>query len=145
MTNTEMKYYVKITYILPEKWTELTQKVLSNKKFDKEEFIVLFNETFEVLRYCSCEDEVNRGMIQLVKMVSGFIATRFAKLDYYHLAACELADAMLTNCLQYETTDEPISKGKWFRLTSEIDIDFLNVEDELFNFSQDLKWADDIT
>ena len=130
-----------ITDILPDRWWDLTQNVLGNKNFDKTEFIVLFNDTFEVLRYCVCEDSVNKELIELIKNVGGFVATRFTKINYYHLAACELTDAMLTNCLQSETTNEPISKGKWTLLTTKIDVDFLNVDDMLFNFSEDLAWA----
>ena len=130
-----------ITDILPDRWWDLTQNVLGNKNFDKTEFIVLFNDTFEALRYCVCEDSVNKELIELIKNVSGFVATRFTKINYYHLAACELTDAMLTNCLQSETTNEPISKGKWTLLTTKIDVDFLNVDDMLFNFSEDLAWA----
>ena len=131
-----------ITDILPDRWWILTQDVLSDKKFDKEEFIALFKETFEVLRYCTCEDTVNKELIELIKDISGFTATRFAKVDFYHLAACELTDAMLMNCLQGETQIAPITKGKWVLLTSEIDVDFLNVDDMLFNFSEDLAWME---
>ena len=130
-----------VTDILPYSWWNLTQDILSNKKFDKEEFIALFNETFEVLRYCTCEDTVNKELIELIKDVSGFVASRFAKVDCYHLAACELTDAMLTNCLQGETQKEPITKGKWVLLTTEIGVDFMNVDEMLFNFSEDLAWA----
>ena len=131
-----------VTDILPSKWWEVTQTVLGNKKFDRAEFATLFKETFEVLRYCACEDCVSKELIELVKDVSGFVSTRFAKVDYYHLAACELADAMLTNCLQGETQNVPITRGKWVLLTSEIDVDFLRVDDMLFNFFEDLAWAD---
>ena len=130
-----------VTDILPDRWWNLTQDVLSNKKFDKEEFGTLFKETFEVLRHCVCEDCVNRELIELIKDVSGFVATRFAKVNYWHLAACELTDAMLTNCLQGETQKEPITKGKWVLLTTEIGVDFMNVDKMLFNFSEDLAWA----
>ena len=133
-----------VTDILPDRWWNLTQDVLSDKKFNKEEFNALFNETFEVLRYCSCEDTVNKELIELIKDVSGFTATRFAKVDFYHLAACELTDAMFMNCLQGETQKEPITKGKWVLLTSEIDVDFSKVDDMLFNFSQALEWWDGI-
>ena len=129
-----------VTDILPDRWWDFTQNVLGNKTFDKKEFICLFNDTFEVLRYYVCEDIVNRELIQLIKDVSGFVATRFAKVNYWHLAACELTDAMLTNCLQGETQKEPATKGKWVLLTSDIDVDFLNAEDMFFNFSQDLEW-----
>lgn len=131
------------TDILPLRWWDLTLNVLENKTFDEEEFISLFKETFEVLRYCACEDTVNKELIELVKYVSGFIATKFVKVDYNHLAACELADAMLTNCLQSEKQNEPISQGKWTLLTSEIEVDFLAVDAMLFNFSVDLAWVDD--
>ena len=134
----------KVTDILPDRWWNLTQDVLSDKKFNKEEFIALFNETFAVLRYCACEDNVNKELIELIKDVSGFTATRFAKVDFYHLAACELTDAMFMNCLQGETQKEPITKGKWVLLTSEIDVDFSKVDDMLFNFSQALEWWDGI-
>ena len=112
--------------------------------FDKEEFISLFKDTFEVLRYCVCEDCVNKELIELIKNVSGFVGTRFSKVGYDHLAACELTDAMLVNCLQSEKQNDPITKGKWVLLTTEIDVDFLRVDDMLFNFSHDLAWADDI-
>ena len=130
--------------VLPDMWWDLNQAVLSDKKFDKEAFIDLFNETFERLRYCACEDSVNKERIELIKDVCGFVASRFAKVDFYHLAACELTEAMLMNCLQGETQKEPITKGKWVLLTSEIDVDFSKVDDMLFNFSQDLEWWDGI-
>ena len=134
-----------VTDILPDRWWDLTRNVLGNKTFEKREFISLFNETFEVLRYCACEDAVHKELIELIKDVSGFVATRFSKVSYDHLAACELTDAMLVNCLQGERENDPVAKGKWVLLTSEIDVDFLNVDDMLFNFSQDLAWADDIS
>ena len=131
----------KVTDILPSRWWDLTQNVMENKKFDKEEFITLFKETFEVFRYCACEDSVKKELIELVKDVSGFVATRFSKVNYWHLAACELTDAMLTDCLQGDKQDKPLSKGKWILLTTEIDVDFRNVDNMLFNFSEDLAWA----
>ena len=131
----------KVTDILPDRWWNLTRDVLSDKKFDKEEFETLFKETFEVLRHCVCEDCVNKELIELIKNVSGFVATRFAKVNYWHLAACELTDAMLTNCLQGETQKKPMTKGKWVLLTTEIGVDFMNVDEMLFNFSEDLAWA----
>lgn len=139
-----MKIDFNVTDILPSRWWEATQTVLGNKRFDKAEFATLFKETFEVLRYCACEDSVNKELIELIKDASGFTATRFAKVDFYHLAACELTDAMLMNCLQGETQKEPITKGKWVLLTSEIDVDFSKVDDMLFNFSQALEWWDGI-
>ena len=81
-------------------------------------------------------------LVILGTIIGDFVATRFAKVNYYHLAACELTDEMLTNCLQSETQNVPITKGKWVILTSEIDVDFLNVDDMLFDFSEDLAWAD---
>ena len=42
---------------------------------------------------------IKKELIELIKDVSGFVSTRFAKINYEHLAACELTDAMLTNCL----------------------------------------------
>ena len=83
---------------------------------------------------------VNKELIELVKDVSGFVATRFSKVNYWHLAACELTDAMLTNCLQGDKQDEAISKGKWTLLTTEIDVDFLDVENMLSNFADNLAW-----
>ena len=129
------------TDILPLRWWDLTQNVLGNKTFDKDEFISLFKETFEVLRYCACEDSVNKKLIELIKNVSGFVAARFVNESLEHLAACELTDAMLTNCLQSETQKEPISKGNWTLLTTEIEVDFLDVENILFTFNEDLAWA----
>ena len=130
-----------VTDILPEKWWELTQKVLGDKTFDKETFISLFAESFDVFRHCACEDNVDKELINLIKNVSGFVATRFSKVNYWHLAACELTDAMLTNCLQGDKQDEAISKGKWTLLATEIDVDFLDVENMLSNFADDLAWA----
>lgn len=49
-----------VTDILPSRWWEVTQTVLENKKFDRAGFVTLFKETFEVLRYCVCEDTVNK-------------------------------------------------------------------------------------
>ena len=135
-----MKIDFNVTDILPSRWWDLTQNVMENKKFDKAEFITLFKDTFDVFRYCACEDGVNKELIELVKDVSGFVATRFSKVNYWHLAACELTDAMLTNCLQGDKQDESISKGKWTLLTTEIDVDFLDVENMLSNFADDLAW-----
>ena len=137
-----MKIDFNVTDILPSRWWEATQTVLGNKRFDKAEFVTLFKETFELLRYCVCEDCVNKELIELIKNVSGFVATRFAKVNYWHLAACELTDAMLTNCLKGETQKEPLTKGKWVLLTTEISVDFMNVDEMLFNFSQDLEWME---
>ena len=139
-----MKIDFNVTDILPDRWWELTQNVLKNRMFHKEEFISLFKETFEVLRYCACEDTINKELVELVKNVGGFVATRFSKVSYEHLASCELTDAMLVNCLQGEKQAEPISGGVWMLLTSEIEVDFLKADEMLFNFSQDLAWADDI-
>ena len=127
-----------VTDILPTRWWTLTQNVLSNKTFDKEEFVSLFKETFEVLRYCVCEDTVDKGLIELIKDVSGFSATRFAHLNYEHLAACEMAEAMLTNCLQGEQQSEPITKGKWFYVC-EIELDFSDADEALFIVTQDIE------
>ena len=79
-----------VTDILPDRWWNLTQDVLSDKKFDKEAFETLFKETFEVLRYCACEDSVNKELIELIKDVSSFTATRFAKVDFYILQLANL-------------------------------------------------------
>ena len=135
----------KMADVLSDKWWELTKGVLRENTFDKEAFIALFKETFEALRHCSCEDSVDKRLIDLIKNASGFVATRFtrsARLDYDHPAACELTDAMLTNCLQGERRDKPITKGRWTLLTTEIEVDFLKADDMLFNFSVDLAWAD---
>ena len=127
------------TDILPSKWWYFTHDVLSEKKFDSDKFISLFKETFAVLRNCSCEESINKESIELIKDVSGFVSTRFAKINSEHLAACELTDAMLTNCLQSEAVNKPIKSGKWTLLTCEIDINFLDPETELSNFSLDLE------
>ena len=50
-----MKIDFNVTDVLPNKWRELTQSILKDKRFDSETFIPLFKETFEVLRYCACE------------------------------------------------------------------------------------------
>lgn len=129
------------TDILPLKWWYFTHDVLRDKKFDSDEFISLFKETFEVLRNCPCEETIKKELIELIKDMSGFVSTRFAKINYEHLAACELTDAMLTNCLQSETVNKPIKSGKWTLLTCEIDVNFLAPETELFKFTLDLeKW-----
>lgn len=138
-----------VTDILPSRWRELTQNFLNNKNFDKEEFIVLFNETFEVLRYCVCEGSVNRELIELIKNVSGFVGIKYARGSLEQWAACELTDAMLTNCLQCEMKNEPICKGKWTLLTTEIEVDFFDVENMISKFTDLLcaalctGWADD--
>ena len=129
------------TDILSDRWWFITQNVLSDKKFNKEEFKTLFQETFEVLRYCVCEDSVNKELIELIKNISGFGATRLVKVNYHHLAACVLTDAMLTNCLQGETKNEPITKGKWVIWAREVEVDFLDVENMLSNFADDLALA----
>lgn len=132
-----------VTDILPDRWWDLTQNVFGNKTFDKREFISLFNETFEVLRYCACEDAVHKELIELVKNVSGFLATRFSKVGYDHLAACELTDAMLENCLQSETRNWPITKGKWFYVY-EVELDFTKADEALFIVTQDIETWDSI-
>ena len=133
-----MKIDFNVTDILPDKWWELTKNVLSEKKFDVEAFIALFKETFDVLRYCVCEDSVDKGLIELVKDIGGFSATRFAHLSYEHLAACEMAEAMLANCLQGEKQSEPITKGKWFYVC-EIELDFTDVDESLFIVTQEIE------
>jgi hypothetical protein len=128
-----------VTDILPDKWWELTKNVLSEKKFDREAFVELFKDTFEVLRYCACEDRVDKGLIELVKDIGGFSGTRFAHLNYEHLAACELADALLTNCLQCEKNDEP-TMGKWhWCYMCDIELDFSNAEEALFVVTQEIE------
>ena len=81
------------TDILPSKWWYFTHDVLRDKKIDSDEFISLFKETFAVLRNCSCEESINKESIELIKDVSGFVSTRFAKINSEHLAACELTDS----------------------------------------------------
>lgn len=127
------------TDILPSKWWYFTRDVLSEKKFDSDEFISLFKETFEVLRNCPCEETINKELIELIKDVSGFVSTRFAKINYEHLAACELTDAMLTNCLTCGKRKKPIAKGKWNLIASEIDVNFSDPETEFLNFTLDLE------
>ena len=134
-----MKIDFNATDILPFKWWYFTNEVLSDKKFDSNEFISLFKETFEVLKNCSCEKTINKKLIELIKDVSGFVSTRFAKINYEHLAACELTDAMLTNCLTCRKRKKPIAKGKWNLIASEIDINFSDPETELINFTLDLE------
>ena len=127
------------TDILPSKWWYFTHDVLRDKKIDSDEFISLFKETFAVLRNCSCEESIKKESSELIKEVSGFVSTRFAKINSEHLAACELTDAMLTNCLQSEAVNKPIKSGKWTLLTCEIDVNFLALETELSNFTLDLE------
>lgn len=131
-----------ITDILPDKWWELTENVMEKKTFDSEAFVSLFKETFEVLRYCVCEDSIDKGLIELIRDISAFNATRFAKVNYEHLAACELTDAMLINCLQGEKHNEPVTKGKWFYI-SEVELDFSNADDAFFIVLDDIEtWED---
>lgn len=127
-----------VTFILPDKWWELTENVLSEKKFDGEAFIALFKETFDVLRYCVCEDSVDKRLIELVKVIGGFSATRFAHLNYEHLAACELADALLANCLQGDKKDKPITRGTWCYIC-EIELDFSDADEALFVVTQEIE------
>ena len=133
-----MDIFVNVTNTLSSRWLELTKKALRNREnenFDQEEFITLFKDTFEVFRYCTCEDSVNKEMIELVKDVSGFVGTKYARGSLEQWAACELTDAMLTNCLQGEAQAEPVSKVKWTFLTTEIEVDFFDPENMISKFT----------
>jgi hypothetical protein len=132
-----------VTDILPQRWWEFNTAVLGDGVFDYDEFVALFKDTFDVLRHCACEDAVDKELIELIKDVSGFVVTRFTKLNYWHLAACELTDAMLTNCLQGDTKSVPITKGNWMLLTSELVVDFTAPEEMLYNFASELEALDE--
>ena len=132
-----------ITDILPLQWWELTKEISQNKKFEFDSFCELFKETFAAISQYSSEEKIDRDIIELIKDISGFVSTRFSPLSYEHLAACELTDAMLTNCFCGETNSLAEGIGKWCLLTSEIDVDFNSPENEIFNFATDLeKWSE---
>ena len=84
-------------------------------------------------------ESINKELVEVIKVVSKFVSTRFAKINNEHLAACELTDALLTNCLQNETTNEPNQSGKWTILTIKIDINFSDPKTELFKFTLELE------
>ena len=130
-----------ITDILPLQWWEFTKEISQTQKFDCDSFCELFKETFSTISQYSSEEKIDRDIIDLIKNISGFVSTRFSPLSYEHLAACELTDAMLTNCFCGETNSLTNGIGKWYLLTSEIDVDFNDPENEILNFATDLeKW-----
>ena len=130
-----------ITDILPLQWWEFTKEVSQNKKFDSESFCEIFKETFTAISQCSSNEKNDRDTIDLIKNIGGFVSTRFLPLSWEHLAACELTDAMLTNCFCGETYSLIDGIGKWYLLTCEIAVDFNNPENEIFNFATDLEKA----
>lgn len=133
-----------ITDILPLKWWDLTREISQNQKFDCDSFCELFKETFSAISQYSSEEKIDRDMIDLIKNISGFVFARFSPLSYEHLAACELADAMLTNCFCGETNSLTNGIGKWYLLNCEINVDFNDPEIEIFNFATDLKKWDEM-
>lgn len=137
-----------VIYDLPGAWWDMTVDAFENKKFDREAFLNVFRKSFEILRKYSCTKNVDRDVMELVIKMSGFISTKFHEVNYEHIAACELTDALLYNCFYLESFSEheipktEITKGEWCLLPGGgMEVDFTDPENVLFNFAWDLeKW-----
>ena len=62
---------------LSVEWWNLTDTVLIDKTFDEEVFLSLFKKTFAAVCEYSCKNFIHREVMELVKNISGFLATRF--------------------------------------------------------------------
>ena len=129
--------------ILTLRWADLTEKVMLERALDRDEFISLFGETFEAIKKHSVAPKIDRDLMDLVMNVGGFVATRLAKINYWHIAAVELTEAMLHCCLYEESHKEVISKGEWYTIC-EVTLDFTNPEEMLYMLAQDFENWDEI-
>ena len=129
--------------ILSVRWAEFTDKVMLERVFDYDEFISLFGETFEAIKKYSAAPKIDRDLMDLVMNVGGFVATRLVKINYWHIAAVELTEAMLHCCLYEDPHEEVISKGVWYTI-SEVTLDFTNPGEMLYMLAQDFEKWDEI-
>ena len=132
---------------LSTKWFEITKNSMLENKFNCKEFILLFKETYDVIKQYSTCSTIDREIMDLIFNISGFVATRQLKIGFEHSAATELTEAMLHCCLYEEAHDEIVTKGEWY-IFSDIILDFTNPEETLFNIVAhldnwcDLRWCD---
>ena len=127
--------------LLTLRWHTLTTEATLEKKFDRDEFVSLFKETFAVIRKYSVSQTIERGIMDLVFTASGFVATKLVRISHEHTAAAELTEAMLHCCLYEEPHDEVITKGEWYIFT-DITLDFTDPDEMLFNLANDLETWD---
>ena len=80
-------------------WREVTAKIITQKAFDYELFKKVFVKTFKEAEYLSHQKKIEKRYISLLLSAKDFEATRHIKISEEHRSACELTDAMLTNCL----------------------------------------------
>ena len=129
--------------ILSYRWADLSSEVIVERKFDREEFIILFKKTHEKIKKFSIAPNIDRDVMDLVFSISGFVATRPMHINNEHTAATELTEAMIHCCLYEEAHEDVISKCEWY-LFSEIILDFTKPEEMIFNISADLEQWDSI-
>ena len=104
----------------------------------------MFKETFTAIRDYSHKNTIDRDVMELVKEISAFLATRFTYVSTVHSAACELTDAMLTHCFCGDRKDTLSSKGTWCFVNDEIEVDFNDAAEELFRCSIEIEKLTDI-
>ena len=80
-------------------WREVTAKIITQKTFDYERFKEVFVKTFKEAERLSHQKMIKKRYISLLLSAKDFEATRHIKISEEHRSACELTDAMLTNCL----------------------------------------------
>ena len=129
--------------ILKLRWETLTEETINENKFDREEFVSLFKETFEEIKKYSIASTIDRDIMDLIFIISGFVATRHIKISPEYAAAIELTDAMLHCCLYEDPHENIITKGEWY-IFSDISLDFTKPDEMLFNIATDLEQWDDI-
>ena len=124
--------------ILSFRWSTLTSKIIVERKFDREEFILLFKKTFKIIKKYSIAPTIDRDIMNLVFSISGFVATRPMYISNEHTAATELTEAMIHCCLYEEPHENIITKGEWY-IFSNISVDFTIPEEMLFNVAMDFE------
>lgn len=130
--------------LLVLRWAALTTEATLEKKFERDEFISLFKETFAVIRKYSVSQTIERKIMELVFTISGFVATKLVDIGYAHIAATELAEAMLHCCLYEEPHEQEIDKGKWF-IFYNVDLDFTDPEGMLLYLATYFEDSDSIS
>jgi hypothetical protein len=96
---------------LARRWTEMTKRALLAHTLDRREFIVLFQSTYEMVKKYSVLSAIDRDRMGLVLAVGGFSATRMAAVDPMHVAAVDLANAMMCSCLCGAAQEEIVVLG----------------------------------
>lgn len=124
--------------ILSFRWSTLTSKIIVERKFDREEFILLFKKTFKKIKKYSIAPTIDRDIMNLVFSISGFVATRLVYISNEHTAATELTEAMIHCCLYEEPHENIITKGEWYFL-SNISFDFTKPNKMLSNITMVLE------